>query len=87
LGGWGNRLRVRQAIHLRDLLSELIARDFKLRYHRSYLGVGWSLLRPLSQLLVFLFLFGSVMPLGIPHYTTFLLSGVLVWAWFGGAVN
>jgi len=87
LGGWGNRLRVRQAIHLRDLLSELIARDFKLRYHRSYLGVGWSLLRPLSQLLVFLFLFGSVMPLGIPHYTTFLVSGVLVWAWFGGAVS
>lgn len=87
MGGWGNRLRVRQAIHLRDLLSELIARDFKLRYHRSYLGVGWSLLRPLSQLLVFLFLFGSVLPLGIPHYTTFLLSGVLVWAWFGSAVS
>jgi lipopolysaccharide transport system permease protein len=68
-------------------LRELIARDFKLRYHRSYLGIGWSLLRPFSQLLVFLFLFGKVLPLGIPHYTTFLLSGVLVWAWFSGSVS
>jgi len=67
-------------------MRELIARDFKLRYQRSYLGIGWSLLRPFSQLLVFLFLFGKVMPLGIPHYTTFLLSGVLVWAWFSSAV-
>jgi len=87
IGRVGHQLGVHQAIHLRDLLRELIARDFKLRYHRSYLGIGWSLLRPLSQLMVFLFLFGSVLPLGIPHYTTFLLSGVLVWAWFSGAVS
>jgi len=80
-------VRVHKAVHLRDLLRELIARDLKLRYHRSYLGIGWSLLRPFSQLLVFLFLFGKILPLGIPHYTTFLLSGVLVWAWFSGAVS
>jgi len=75
-----------KALHLRDLLLELLARDFKLRYHRSYLGVAWSLLKPLSQLLVFLLVFGRIMPLGIKHYPTFLFAGVLAWAWFSSAV-
>lgn len=79
-------LRKLRIVYLRDLLRELIARDLKVRYQRSVLGIGWSLLKPLSQLLVFLFLFGTVMPLAIPFYATYLLAGVLGWSWFGSAV-
>ncbi len=68
--------------HRYDLLYELVARDLKLRYKRSVLGVGWSLLNPLMQLLVFAFVFGSLMPLGIPHYVPFLFTGILAWNWF-----
>ena len=65
-----------------DLLYELVARDLKLRYKRSVLGVAWSLLNPLMQLLVFAFVFGTVLPLGIPDYVIFLFTGILAWNWF-----
>jgi len=69
-------------IHARDLLRELVVRDMKLRYKRSVLGILWSLVNPLVQLLVFYFIFGLLLPLNIHHYATFLLTGVLAWSWF-----
>lgn len=73
--------------HWRDLLIELVARDLKVRYQRSALGLGWSLLKPLSQLAIFAIVFTSVLPLDIPNYTTFVFTGVLVWAWFGSSLT
>ncbi len=75
---WNNRT----LIYLRDLLHELVGRDLKLRYKRSVLGIIWSLISPLTQLLIFTFLFNKVVPLNIPNYTTFVFSGVLAWTWF-----
>ncbi|MEO8285656.1 MAG: ABC transporter permease [Chloroflexota bacterium] len=72
----------RKVTYLFDLLRELVARDLKIRYKRSALGLAWSLLNPLAQLLVFGFLFGMVLPLNIPNFPLFLFSGVLVWNWF-----
>jgi lipopolysaccharide transport system permease protein len=74
--------RNRRWIPLRDLLIELIARDLKLRYKRSVMGVAWTLLNPLSELLVLLFIFRIVLPLDIPNYTSFLFAGILVYGWF-----
>ena len=73
---------LRRVIHARDLVRELVARDMKLRYKRSVLGIVWSLLNPLLQLLVFYFVFGLLLTLNIPHYPSFLFTGVLVWSWF-----
>ena len=71
-----------QVIYLRDLLYELVARDFKLRYKRSMLGILWSMINPLAQLLVFHLIFSLVLPLDIPNYAAFLFVGLLVWTWF-----
>ena len=68
--------------YLRDLLRELIARDFKLRYKRSFLGIAWSLLNPLVQLVVFSLVFRFILPLKIPSYSSFLFTGLLAWNWF-----
>ena len=73
---------LRRLIHVRDLLRELVARDMKLRYKRSALGIVWSLLNPLMQLLIFYFVFAVLLPLNIPHYVSFLFTGVLAWNWF-----
>ena len=75
-------LNKRRWIYLRDLLRELIGRDIKLRYKRSLLGIAWSLINPLAQLLVFSLIFSVVLPLNIPNYTTFLFTGLLAWNWF-----
>jgi homopolymeric O-antigen transport system permease protein len=54
----------------------------KLRYKRSILGVGWSLLNPLANVLVFRFIFEVVLPVNVPNFTPFLFAGTLVWNWF-----
>lgn len=73
--------------HLRDLLRQLIARDMKLRYRGSVLGMAWTLLNPLTELLVLLFIFDRVLPLNIPNYGPFLFTGLLVYGWFQTALT
>jgi lipopolysaccharide transport system permease protein len=75
-----------QLTYLRDLLRELVVRDMKLRYKRSVLGIVWSLLNPLFQMLVFIFLSRRVLSLDIPNYPSFVFTGVLAWSWFQSAV-
>lgn len=68
--------------YLYDLLRELVARDMKLLYKRSALGVGWTLINPLLQLAVFAFVFQVVIPVKIPQYSSYVFTGLLVWNWF-----
>ena len=53
----------------RDLLFDLVARDIKLRYRGSVLGVLWTLLNPLAELLVLMFVFDKVLHVDIPHFS------------------
>jgi ABC-type polysaccharide/polyol phosphate export permease len=69
-----------------DLLLHLVCRDFAVRYRKSALGVLWSVVPTLTQLLVLVFLFKKVVPLGIEAYPVFVLSALLPWAWFGNCV-
>jgi lipopolysaccharide transport system permease protein len=75
-------IRKHRPLYLFDLLVQMVGRDLKLRYRGSILGMAWSLLNPLAQLLVFSFVFRSILPLNIPDYTIFLFIGLLAWSWF-----
>lgn len=74
-------------IYYIDLLRHLVWRDFSLRYKRSVLGIMWSLLLPLAQLLVLVFLFQVVVPLNIDAYPAFIFCALLPWAWFSGCLS
>jgi len=74
-------------VRLRDLLRELVARDIKLRYRGSLLGILWTLLNPLAELLVLLFVFGVVLQVSIPNYSAYLFTGLIVYGWFQTSVN
>jgi len=76
------RRATRTLAHRWDLVLTLIGRDLKLRYNRSVMGIAWSFVTPLSQLLVLNLVFTRVVPLGIPAYGSFLLVGLLTWTWF-----
>ena len=78
----GTSISSRRLIYIRDLLYELVVGDVKIRYKSSLLGIGWSLLNPLMQLLVYQFVFGLILQNQISNYATFLFSGLLVWSWF-----
>lgn len=70
-----------------DLLLHLVWRDFAIRYRKSALGVLWSIVPTLTQLLVLIFLFKKVVPLGIEDYPAFVLSALLPWTWFGNCIT
>ena len=50
------------------LFEELVKRDFKQKYKRTILGMGWSILSPLLTLLVLAIIFSNFFGARIPHY-------------------
>jgi len=73
----------------RELLWFLAARDIKLRYKQTVLGVAWAVIQPLSTMLVFSVFFGKLAKIpseGIP-YPLLTLVGLLPWQLFAYALT
>lgn len=64
------------------LFEELVKRDFKKKYKRTVLGMGWSLLSPLLMLLVMALVFTQFFGRDTPHYIIYLFCGNLVFSYF-----
>jgi ABC-2 type transport system permease protein len=73
----------------RHSLWLLTTRDLKVRYSTSALGYLWSVLDPLVMAGIYWFVFTQVFqrPVGTEPYIVFLLSALLPWMWFNGAVS
>jgi len=67
-----------------ELVRELALTGFKLKYHGSFFGYLWSLMKPLFLFLVLFFVFDTVFKLGkaIPNYPLYLLIGITMWGFF-----
>ncbi|MBW8872757.1 MAG: ABC transporter permease [Leifsonia sp.] len=66
------------------MLGMLVRRDLRARYKNTSLGVVWSLLRPLVQLLIYIFAIGQVLGAArsIPSFGIFVFIGLVVWTLF-----
>ena len=82
------KLDRRQLTYYWDLLTELVGRELKILYKRSLLGVAWTLMSPLLQLLVFSIVFQQILKTGegISHYLSYAFSGLLIWNWTQSAL-
>lgn len=69
------------------LFEELVKRDFKQKYKRTVLGMFWSILSPLLQLLVMSVVFKQFFGRGMEHYTIYLFCGNLLFAYFKDSTN
>jgi len=69
------------------LFSELVKRDFKKKYKRTYLGMLWSVLSPLLTLLIMSLVFTGFFGRNQPHYITYLFCGNIVFSFFSDATN
>ena len=56
------RDRINTFFRYKDLLRELVVRDVKLKYRRSFLGYVWSILNPLLIMLVMTLVFFPNVP-------------------------
>jgi ABC-type polysaccharide/polyol phosphate export permease len=78
---------VHELWNYRDLLYNLVARNLKVRYKNSLLGILWSLLNPLLMMLVFTFVFKVLSGSSeLQAYPAFILSGLLAWNLFQASV-
>jgi ABC-2 type transport system permease protein len=81
---------VTNVYHSRELLWNLTLRELRTKYRRSFLGWAWSMLNPLSQILIYGFVFGTLLgaeaptgdPSGLDNFAFFLLCGLLPWNFF-----
>ncbi len=71
----------------RYLLSQLVGRDFKVKYKRSVLGVLWSILNPLLMMTVMNFVFSNLFKFDIPNYIVYLMVGLVFFNFFAEATN
>lgn len=69
------------------LTKQLVSRDFKVKYKRSVLGVGWSILNPLLTMLVQYIVFSTLFSNGTKNYPVYLLTGVVFFSFFNDAIN
>lgn len=69
------------------LFEELVKRDFKKKYKRTILGMGWSMLFPLLMLFVMRVVFEQFFGRTMSHYTTYLFCGLVTFNWFAESTN
>lgn len=69
------------------VLNELVGRELKRKYARSYLGVIWSVLNPLLSMIVMSMIFSSMFKRKIENFPVYYLTGQIIWSLFTGATT
>lgn len=65
-----------------NLLYELVKKNIKLKYRRSYLGILWTLIEPLLTMIVLTVVFGTFFNRGTKQFPVYVLTGRLLFAFF-----
>lgn len=71
----------------RELLKTSVKKEIRGRYKNSFLGVIWSFLNPLLQILVYAIIFPIILATKQEYYVIFLCCGLIPWNFFSTAIN
>lgn len=71
------------------VLKEMVKTDFQLRYQGSFLGIAWSILKPLMLFCVMYMVFVRFLKFsdGTPTFPLVLLLGISLWNFFSEATS
>ena len=64
------------------LVFNLVSRNLKIKFRRSFLGLFWTLLGPFLSALIYYYVFKVIIKVQTPHYIVYILSGILPWTFF-----
>lgn len=62
----------------KDLMAQLVSRDIKLKYRRSFLGYLWSILNPLLVMVVMAIVFSTMFRRNIENFPVYLFTGQVI---------
>ena len=70
-------------------MSQLILRDFNVKYKRSVLGVVWSLLYPILMMAVMALVFSNMFRFQVEgiNYLVYLMTGIIMFQYFSEATS
>ena len=66
----------------REFLKTSIKKEFRGKYKKYFLGVLWSFLNPLFQLLVYALVFPFILKNNVDNYIIFLIVALMPWNFF-----
>lgn len=72
--------RILVFLKYKNLLRDLVARDIKVRYRRSVLGLLWTILNPLLMMIVITIVFSTLFKQNIENFPIYYLSGSLIFS-------
>ncbi|TBR15060.1 ABC transporter permease [bacterium] len=78
--------QIRNILKFRELIFAMLVRGFKAKYKNSFLGIFWSFLNPLANVLIFAFIFTAIIKINIKDYPLYLLCTILPWTFFNSAL-
>jgi ABC-type polysaccharide/polyol phosphate export permease len=76
-----------QIVKYKELLRNLVTRDIKVRYKRSFLGFLWVMLNPLFMMLILTMVFSGLFKVSVKNYASYLLSGIILWNFFSQSTS
>ena len=87
--GKGFIASIREISKHREMLSLLIRRDLKSRYKDSALGFVWTLVRPVTQLLIYYVVIGNFLQAakGIPDFAIYVFTGLTAYGLFNEIIS
>ena len=69
------------------ILEQLVTKDFKLKYRRSFLGVLWSVLNPLLMMIVMSIVFSYMFGSNVPNFPLYLIVGNVTFSLMSDSTN
>lgn len=73
---------LKELYQYREFLKTSILKEFRGKYKKSFLGVLWSFINPLLQLITYSIVFSFIMKNDIPNYYVFLVVALIPWTFF-----
>lgn len=68
-------------------VKQLVSREIKRKYARSYLGILWSVLNPLLSMAVLSLIFTTIFKRSIENFPIYYLTGQVIWSFFSNATS
>ena len=75
------------------MIKSMAIRDIRARYVGSFLGIFWSIIHPLTQLLIYYFVFSVILKIklgpeyGETNFAVWLVAGLLPWMFFADVLT
>ena len=79
--------RIKDIYEYRDMIYSLVKRELRGRYQKSVLGMLWTFLNPLCQIIVYTFVFSVIFENNMENYYIYLTVGTIPWTFFSEALG